>query len=160
MKEVLQENKNEELLEEAEKEKRRNNFIIHGLAECGEDGKSDESIVEQFFNTIRITPRPAKFYRLGKADQNENKSRPLKIEMTSSDDKDTVMNHLNHLKGDDDLGKISVKDDLTRNERDQVKRFINNAKEQTQASEDFRFVVRGSPKNGLWLKKVPKRVPN
>ena len=158
MKKLLQESKNEELLEEKEKEKRNKNFVIHGLGEPLEnDENNDEALVQKFFDTVRITAKPMKYFRLGKPDASKNlQKRPLKIEMNSVEDKEMVMKHLNHLKDDETLGKISVKDDLTKAEREKVKTYVDSAIEKSNASETHRFVVRGSPKNGLWLKRVPK----
>ena len=74
--------KNDELIEEREKQKRSNNFIIHGLEENGTDvdavNNNDAKLINLFFGTINIEARPTKFYRLGKITPNKN--RPLKLE--------------------------------------------------------------------------------
>ena len=61
--------------------------------------------------------------RLGEAKkENEPGRRPIKIVMKSKEDKDKVMKNLGRLKGTERyFGKISVKDDYTTNEREQIR---------------------------------------
>ena len=84
-KSILVEARNNQLLEEKEREKRRVNLIIHGLEEKGSDANeinnTDEAMVDLFFEKIIVVARPTKFYRLGKPDP--NKIRPLKLEMVT-----------------------------------------------------------------------------
>ena len=156
---ILEDARNDQLIEEKEKEKRANNFIIHGLEEKGDNTdtiqNNDTVMIELFFKKINIQARPTKFYRLGKS---ENKKRPLKIEMSNIVEKDSVMKNLNLLKGtEEELGKLSVKDDFTKTEREQVRKFVNIAKERNTNDSSNYWVVRGTPKNGLSLVKLTRR---
>ena len=89
-KSILEEAKNEELVEEREKQKRSCNFIIHGLEEVSNDADelkdNDAALVELFFEKINTQARPTKVYRLGKPAPNKN--RPLKLEMANNIDRD------------------------------------------------------------------------
>ena len=123
-KSILVEARNGQLLEKKEMEKRSINLIIHGLKENGNDAnevnKNDEAMVDLFFEKINVEVRPTKFYRLGKPDP--NKIRPLKLEMVNSTDRDAVMKKLKLLKvTEEELGKLSVREDYTKNEREQIK---------------------------------------
>ena len=159
-KSILEQAKNDELIEEREKQKRSNNFIIHGLEENGTDvdavNNNDAKLINLFFGTINIEARPTKFYRLGKITPNKN--RPLKLEMTNKSERDEVMNNLNCLKGSEEiLGKLSVKEDLTKNEREQVQKYVEMAKEKNAENSSHHWVVRGTPKNGLRLVMFTRR---
>ena len=88
-----------------------------------------------------------------------NKNRPVKVEMKNSFERDAVMNNLKYLKGaEEELGKLSIKEDLTKNERELIKKFVDIAKERNTGDSSYHhWVVRGSPKNGLRLVKRPKQ---
>ena len=151
---ILHEARNEQLVEEKEKEKRINNFITHGLQEKGDNTDAihtnDASTVEIFFKKINIQACPAKYTRLGKP--MPDKTRPLKVEMNNNAERDMVMDNLKHLKGtEEELGRLSVRENLTQNERDQVKKFIDKARSRNVEDSSQYWVVRGTPKNGLRL---------
>ena len=94
---ILEQAKNDELIEEREKQKCSNNFIIHELEEKGTNidavNNNDAKMIKLFFGKINIEARPTKFYRLGKPTPNKN--RPLKLEMTNNTKSDAVMRNLN-----------------------------------------------------------------
>ena len=107
-------------------------------------------MVDLFFEKIIVVARPTKFYRLGKPDP--NKIRPLKLEMVNNTDRDAVMKILKLLKGtDEELGKLSVREDYTKNEREQIKKLVDIAKDKNAEDCSYHWVVRGTPKNGLRL---------
>ena len=120
---IILEQKNEEKVDDAERKKRRKNFIIHGLEEKGETladiKKNDEELISQFMTKIEITKIPVSITRLGKP--NENNKRTMKIVMASSNENDFIMGNLKHLKGSEDFGKIRVSDDYTNEERDLIR---------------------------------------
>ena len=152
--------RNDQLLEEKEMEKRSFNLIIHGLKENGNDAnevnKNDEAMVALFFEKINVGVRPTKFYRLGKPDP--NKIRPLKLEMVNSTDRDAVMKKLKLLKGNRGrTRKLSVREDYTKNEREQIKKLVDVAKDKNTEDSTHHWVVRGTPKNGLRLMKLTRR---
>ena len=145
--------KNEEKVEDAEREKRRQNFIIHGLEEEGETlediKKNDEELISQFFIKVGINKCPVSITRLGKA--NEKNKRTMKIVMASSDEKDFIMGNLKHLKGSEYFGKTRVTDDYTNGERDVIRHWVKEAEKKSAADVNKVYRVRGDPKNGLRL---------
>ena len=148
-KSILEQAKNGELIEERGKQKRSNSFIIHGLEGKGTDvdviNNNDAKMIELFFGKIG-KPTP-------------NKNSPLKLEMANNTERDAVMINLNRLKGSEEiLGILSVKEDLTKNERDQVQKYVEMAKEKNAEDPSHHWVVRGgTPKNGLRLVKFTGR---
>ena len=62
----------------------------------------------------------------------------------------SVMSNLRKLKGTEkEFGKISLTDDYTATEREQIRKYSQIAKEKTEQSESSVFKVRSTPKNGL-----------
>ena len=128
---------------------RDQNIIIHGINE-GED--TDTQYLSKFFDTLELDQTGVSVsYRLGKK-QNERK-RPLKIEMKSIDDKRNVMSRLGRLRyADDNFKKISVTDDYTVEERNEIKRWVMMASEKnTNGTIGDVWKVRGTPKTGMRL---------
>ena len=81
-----------------------------------------------------------------------DKNRPLKVEMKNNAERDMVIDNLKHLKGtEEELGRLSVREDLTQNERDQLKKFVDKARSRNAEDSSQYWVVRGTPKNGLRL---------
>ena len=73
-----------------------------------------------------------------------------------------VMSNLRNLKGNDEFTGISITDDYTISERQMLKEFANKAKEKNSLEpENSNFVwrVRGTPKNGLVIKRFTKVKP-
>ena len=155
---ILQEAKNDERVEEREKEKRTNNFIIHGLEEEGtsiENVKNnDKNMVKLFFQKINIENKPKSFYRLGIPAPGKN--RPLKVEMTNNTERELVLNNLQLLKGTE-LGKLSIRENLTKNDRKQVKKYVDSARNKNNEDPSHRWVVRGSSKNGWHLMNLTRK---
>ena len=88
----------------------------------------------------------------------EGKKRPIKITLSNATDKEKVMSNLSNLK-DKGYNGISITEDHTITERKMIKDFVDQAKQanENEAPESDKFwVVRGTPKNGLFLKKVTK----
>ena len=113
-------------------------------------------MVELFFQKINIETKPVNYFRLGKPAPNKN--RPLKLEMTNSTERDLVRNNLKLLKGTEKkLGKLSVREDLTKNDREQVKKYVDSAMKKKSEDPTHRWVVRGSPKNGWRLVNLTRR---
>ena len=157
--EIVAAAKNEELAEEREKNFRLNNIIIHGSGEaCGDDqSMKDEVFFNKLITDLSIGAVQAKsIVRLGQ--KNEGKKRPIKIILSNVLDKEKIMNNLSNLK-DKGYNGISITEDHTITERKMIKDFVDQAKlsnENESPDSDKFWVVRGSPKNGLFLKKVTK----
>ena len=88
-----------------------------------------------------------------------NKVRPIKIRFKLPEEKDNMMSRLSNLKrAEDKFRKISITDDYTIEERQEIKKFVDEAKRRNETEEgNFFWRTRGSPKTGLELRRVPKR---
>ena len=97
--------------------------------------------------------------RLGKFDEDRNRNRPLRVKFDSEQDKSKVMRRLSNLKkAEEKFNKISITDDYTIQEREEIQRFVAEAKKKNEhETGNFFWRVRGSPKTGLELRKVPKK---
>ena len=150
-KSMMHEARNEEKLEENEKKKRASNIIIHGAQEIGDTpndiNESDSGYIKEFFTKLGVGVAPSSITRLGES--KDSKCRPIKIVMKTKEDKDKVMANLGRLKGTERyFGKISVKDDYTSNERDQIRKLTEEAKKLSEDNQEKVFKVRGNQKNG------------
>ena len=157
---VIKTNKNDDLIQERERERRSANVIIYGISEISADNQNiakehDEKFVHSLLGTIGVTSLPKHIIRLDKPIA--GKTRHVKLVMTNSRDKDNIMSRLVNLKNAEEIyHKISVRDDYTIEEREMIKEWVKKAaqknKENTQS-----WKVRGTPKNGLRLVKITKR---
>ena len=172
---IMMASKNEEIAEETEKKMRCCNIIIHGKTEST-DKDSDDQFITSLIKDLSIGNTPVKsITRLGKHNSfnkveiNEpgkqlwvGKRRPIKIVFNTENDKEKVMNNLRNLKGNAMYTGISITDDYTMSERTMIKEYANRAKEEnTNEPENSKYVwrVRGTPKNGLTIKKLMKVKP-
>ena len=166
---IMREAENEKLAEENEKKIRASNIILHGVSEIENKesnlGKQPSSyvriFVRSFITAIGIDVDYKSMYRLGKRDIEPSK-RPIKLILKSEIDKDRVMANLKNLKGRDEYKGISVKDDYTVQDRNIIKQWVDKAKEanlKEPADSKYEYKVRGTPKNGMFLKRFQKRVP-
>ena len=80
--------------------------------------------------------------------------------MENKHEKDKVMSNLRQLKGTEmEFGKISVTEDHTIEERQEIKTWVEKAKAKHQEGDNPETIwrVRGSPKHGLRLVKFTKQ---
>ena len=164
LRKIILQARNEELEEEKERKSRACNLIIHGVSENETDRKPlkafDEDFLVNFINAIGASAVIKAVFRLGKKE--EGKTRPLKVILEHEAAKNEILSNLGSLKGLEAYKGISVTEDYTINEREQIKSFVTKAKELNEKEpEDSRFEwkVRGTPKNGLQVKKFRKRTP-
>ena len=97
-------------------------------------------------------------FRIGK--QEPNKRRPIKVIMNNEGDKNKVLMNLTNLKGLSTYVGISVTEDYTINERNKIKMKAVEAKRKNEEEgEESNYVwrVRGTPKNGLEIKRLLKK---
>ena len=148
--------KNEELAEETEKKRRAHNLIIHGKVELSVD--DDRNFVSNLIKDAAIgLIKIQQVERIGIIKQ--DKIRPIKLVLANQDDKEKILNNLRNLKGNDLYKSISVKEDFTFNERLIIREFTKKANEENEkesADSNYIWRVRGSPKNGLTLKRFIK----
>ena len=150
---IIEDSKNNEKVEESEQERRSRNFVIHGADEYGNSvermKKLDTEYVLDILKHIGIQEKPENIVRLGNA---TTKRRPIKVVMASKNAKGRVMQNLRKLKGTvEEFGKISVTEDYTQSEIEQLKHWSEEAKRKSAGKEEFIYKVRGDPKNGLRL---------
>ena len=156
VKKAIHDERIEKKQEESDIDRRKKNFIIHNADEVGanheELKKQDLGFVKEIFDKLGITSQPKMVMRLGET--NENKKRPLKVVMKSTDDQIKVMKNLGLLKNtEDQVGKISVREDHTQSEREEINTLVKKAKENSDNDKERIWKVRGDPrsKNGLRL---------
>lgn len=150
--------KNEEKAEERERNSRQNNIIIHGCVEAHNDQEEQDKVfIEKFINDLTIATVETKgVVRIGQ--KTDGKKRPIIITLSNASDKDKIMENLRNLK-DKGYNGISITEDYTFAERGMIKDFREKAKsanEQLAPDSEKTWVVRGTPKNGLFMKKVTK----
>ena len=158
MKAIITEARNDQLVQDRDRNLRSSNVIIHGVKEEIENGKEkDDEFVTAFLGALGIDINPESTVRLGKSDH--NRIRPLKLKMKTEEEKDAVMARLPNLKNaEDKFKKISVTDDYTVDERNEIRKWVDKAKEQNRDdNSDVIWKVRGTPKNGMRLVKFSKQ---
>ena len=163
---VMREARNEQLAEEAEQKQRAGNFIVHGVAEISGEvsaaKKHDEEFIKTLMVDLGLETQSKALYRLGQRDDTREQSkRPIKVVMSSETEKELVMANLKNLKGKENYRRISITDDHTIKERNMVQEFVKKAKaanENEDSNSGFEWKVRGSPKNGMSIKKFKKRI--
>ena len=150
--------RNEEIVQEREREKRSQNLILYGISEvCDADLKHhDNEFIISFLDKIGVAVRPKQIIRLGKP--SDDKIRPIKLVMETDDDKDAVMSRLGNLKNAEEIfRKVSVRDDYTIEEREMVREWVKKAADKNTAENTQSWKVRGTPKKGLRLVKITKQ---
>jgi len=158
LKNIMAATRNEELAEQAAQKRRANNLILHGRGEFSPG--EDNIYIKQMLVHLESPGVTAKVERIGKT--TENKIRPIRISFETEAIKDKVYTSLFKLKGNNLYKGIHITDDYTFNERKLIRDFNQQAKEKTSKEEDQNSIwrVRGSPKNGLFLKKFMKSPPH
>lgn len=153
--EIMMNTRNEELAEERDKKLRSKNIIIHGRNEAkGQD--EDNIFVNELMKKLQLEHLSVKsVQRIAKS----GNSGPIKCEFETDLDKMKVLQSLRKLKGDSAYKGIGITEDYTLSERKLIQEYNARAKERNEAegdNNDFVWRVRGSPKNGLFLKKLRK----
>ena len=158
---IMLANKNEEIEEEKDRQKRVKNIIIHGKVE--ESGATDDrKFAEDLIKELQIgAPNISQIERIGLEKEPENgaaRKRPMKLIMNSEEDKEKVLRNLRLLKGKTIYKSISITADYTYSERQLIKDYREraNIKNDFEEDKDYIWRVRGTPKNGLFLKRVNK----
>lgn len=137
--------------EMSDRDRRRNNIILHGVQETKEDNKetrikSDESkctAVVHFLNDSLDSPNIKRIRRLGK--YSEGKNRPVLMELHDSKDKETILTSTRKLKGSQYDG-IGISHDLTDSQRKELQTLVADAKNKSSDGKVYR--VTGPP--GFW----------
>jgi len=153
--------KNEERAEQSERERRKNNIVLHGKREPASDSDSDLEFAMRLIEALHIGQiELKKVERIGQT--TGGKMRPIKIEFKSEEEKLKVLTNLRKLKGNTLFDSIHITEDYTYNERKLIRDLNEQAKLKTNQETDSNYIyrVRGSPKNGLFIKRMRKTTPN
>ena len=91
--------------------------------------------------------------------EREEKKRPILFEFQCEDDKDKLFSNLGALKDIEKYKNLSIMEDLTTDQRRAIKELSEEAKKKNSDNESEQHVwrVRGSSKNGFFIKKIKKR---
>ena len=158
---AIRTNKNDELVQEQERQRRINNIIVYGMTEeCEDDGvplkSQDDFFITSLMEILGVDVLPTSIVRLGKIEPGKN--RPVKLAMKSADDKEKVMSSLKRLKdADAAYHGLSIRDDYTIEERELIRKFVQDAAKRNETENTTAWKVRGTPKNGLRLVKITRR---
>lgn len=150
---VIKEALREEEAKENDKQRRSRNVIVHGVVE--KETNEDKLWVEQLLKDTHANVTVKRITRLGKP--NEDKKRPILICLSEESEKLKLLGNLPTLKGNQKYSRVSITEDLTPDERKQLRKLSSEAKElnaEENSSTDM-WRVRGNSKNGFFLKKVP-----
>ena len=146
--------KNTEKVQETERQRREKNIVIHGAKP--NTGESDEQFIKNFLGTIGVSKKPSSISRLGQA--SDERIQPLKLTMETCECKIQIMRRLSNLKNSEERFRtLSVRDDHTFEERQLIKEWNAKTKSMNAAetSNEYFYKLRGSPKNGLRIIRVP-----
>ena len=163
---IMQDQQNQQINEVNDQRTRARNIIIHGVDEDADADKTqtkkkDEEFVNSLLQSMTVNDLAFKSVnRIGI--KNADKKRPMLVLMNSEADKDRIIQNLTKLKGQENYKGVSVTEDYTVAERKMLTEWREKAKakntEEGQASK-YIWRVRGTPKNGLSLKRFMKQRP-
>lgn len=130
---------------------REQNVIIHGLEE---GNLCDTKLVEDIFEAIDVQHKPVHIMRPGQ--KINDRIRPLMLQMKNGNEQEEFMSKLWMLKNARiRFGKISITHDYTQEERDLIKKWVEEAKRRnTGGINEYRWKVRGTPRTELRLVKI------
>ena len=111
------------------------NIIIHGIDE-GNEVDHDSIYLKKLFTIIEMThTSPTMTHRLGM--KKPSGPRPMKLTMESKEEKDKFMSQLGKLKyAGAEYKKISVTDDYSLEERDEIRRWVTLAKRKNEMEDE------------------------
>ena len=155
---ILKEAKNNELVDLKEQKRRETNIIIHGVSEdLSDEGtpiqEQDNAFVKDLLTVLEApSVIPKQIIRLGKPKQGTK--RPLKIIMNSRSDKNKIMSNLRNLKTANPKFKVSIRDDHTIEQRELIKKYVEEANRKNADENTADWKVRGNAKNGWRVVKI------
>lgn len=179
---IIKKSLNEQFHESQLRETRMRNVIVFGIEEVGNDRqeivKNDEKFIEHLTQTVLKIPqiKPKNVYRIGKlpSERQQNSSntststmqsaegvrrrRPVKITFLSKEHKAIFMKSLVELRYAEDMFRnISVRHDLSNEERIELKEKIGQAK--NSAPTGTKIKVFGTPGNFKVVTERQKTTP-
>lgn len=141
--------------EEKERESRVSNIIIYRAVESGSDREVARSLDKKFFLelfneglSVDVAEEDIRaYFRIGKPDSSNDKTRPLLIQFKERTTKNRIMESLSKLKNSSDKFKsLSITHDMTKSERLECKNLVEEAKKkQSEDQGEYIYRVRGAP---------------
>ena len=152
-KNVIRNVRKEELSEELEQKRRSSNIVIHVIPENSSVTK-DKKWVNNLKNDLHTRVEIKSVSRIGVA--KNDKKRPIMVVLKSEDDKQKFLSNLKVLHGIDKYKGVTISEDLTQEQRKNVKDLSQEAMRRNNEEKSSSSVwrVRGSSKNGFYLKCV------
>ncbi|CAC5382826.1 unnamed protein product [Mytilus coruscus] len=144
-----------------ERKSRENNLIVFGIPEIDDESKevrdnTDKEKLNELFTDckIKLDKENLKTVKRLRKFNKEKLNRPILVKLPSAEPKITLFRNIHYIKTNPKYEKVGVSNDLTQAEREQEKRFWDQARRQTEeeVSGDYHFKVRGPP----WARKVVK----
>lgn len=144
----------EQVTEEKDKEARKNNIIIHRVAESKiKDPQSRIKHDTDFClvllkDVLGVSCDEEELKRVVRLGKPRDTDRPLLVEFASSTTKNSMMESLGKLReADEKYRSISVVHDMTNKEREELRNLVKEAKEkqEKEKSGEWIFRVRGTP---------------
>ena len=139
--------------ESQERASKMKNILIHRSDESlDNDGivrkRYDSQIVKELFDTCEVNLDPKEHivnvFRLGKKE--EGKKRPILVQLKEENVKKELFQNLWKLKNAPDrIANISVGHDMTKEEREETKRLVGEAKRLAKQNPDFKYKLKGPP---------------
>ena len=163
---IMQDQRNQQINEENDQRTRARNIIIHGVGEDVDADKTqmkkkDEEFVNSLLRSMTVNDVEIKSVnRIGV--KSPEKKRPMLVLMNTEADKDRIIQNLTKLKGQENYKGVSITEDYTVAERKLLTEWRDKAKaKNAEESEPSKYIwrVRGTPKNGLTLKRFLKQRP-
>ena len=147
--------------ENADQELRKRTVIVYRVPEKNEkDNKkrkdSDMEEIEKLLEFINAPTKPQKSGRVGNfvppQENEEPKSRPLRLVFNNHAEAKKVVDSASKLRNapqDSGLKSFSIDYDASKEQREEIRKLVAQAREQTQAANDPKvmFKVRGPPWN-------------
>jgi len=144
--------------EEQDKEHRRNNIVIYRIPESEASNNTERSVDDNRFclqllsglNVGVVDQDIRKVFRLGRRVEDADtgsRPRPVLVQLGSRAIKNLIMESLYKIKSmDSKFRSVIISHDMTKLEREECKKLVNEAKEKSQnESGDWIYRVRGSP---------------
>ena len=155
------------LASQKEDEERQKNILVYRLPEtvssAEEARKNEKEQVKKLLDALEVNASPVEIKRLGKFNKDtvKEKPRPIKIVFGNKISRDEAINNARNLGKIQDENLIWLKNlqicyDLNKEQREQQKAKIDEAKELSKNSETHVWRVRGTPGN-MFLKKFEKK---
>ena len=161
---IMRKEENVKLADETDKKRRACNFIVHGVLESTNPNKEevkkhDADFVSKLIGDLGLNMEPKAMFRIGNA-PGDTAKRPIQVVSNSQAEKDSVMEYLRKLKGNNEYKGISITDEYTGKDHELIKEWTRKVKEANENEEpdsQFEWKVSRLPKNGMSLKRFRKR---